>query len=259
MASQICSQMGKLSIAKVLEGTLGNHGFKIMYRSINKNTFISPWHDIPLQASANHYYFVNEIPMHTLKKMEVNTKEQFNPIIQDEKKGKLREFTYRLDAGGIPFNYGMLPQTWEDPKKLIHVPFGQVKDGVYQPTVAVQGDNDPIDVVEISDVALEMGEVYKIKVFGILAMIDEGEMDWKVIGRVVSESETSTLQPDEDLQDIYDIPKGKINDIIDWFRMYKTTDGKPENHFGFNTTVLDKAYAKHIINQTHKHWSAMSK
>ena len=223
-----------------------------MYRSVIKNTFISPWHDIPLYANQEKtcLHYVNEIPMNTLKKMEVNTKEAHNPIIQDEKKGKLREFTYRLDKGGIPFNYGMIPQTWEDPHKIVHVPFGNVRDGVYQPTTALKGDNDPIDVVEISDKPLEMGEVYKIRIFGILAMIDEGEMDWKVLAKVV-EDEANT----DFAQDICDVPKGKIRDIIDWFRMYKTTDGKPENHFGFNDTVLDKAYAQYIIEQTHKHWS----
>ncbi|KAL9647681.1 hypothetical protein ABK040_015170 [Willaertia magna] len=247
------TQSAKLMIQKVLKGTLGNSDFKIFYKSANNNNiFISPWHDIPLFANQSKtlYHFINEIPKNTLRKMEVNTKEEFNPILQDVKKGKLREFTYRIDKGGMPFNYGLLPQTWEDPHKVIHVPFGIAKDGIYQPTIAVNGDNDPIDVVEISDKPLEMGEIYKIKVFGILAMIDEGEMDWKVIAKVIEDNEHF-----DDKQDIYDVPKDKIKDIIDWFRMYKTTDGKAENHFGFQEAVLDKAYANFIIDQTHRHWA----
>ncbi|KAF0975530.1 hypothetical protein FDP41_005524 [Naegleria fowleri] len=245
------SQLTKLGITKILEGTVGARGFKIMYKS--QQCFISPWHNIPLIASEKSklYHYLNEIPLGTLKKMEVNTKEEHNPIIQDEKKGKLREFTYRVDKGGIPFNYGMLPQTWEDPNKVIHVPFGSVKDGIYQPTIAVKGDGDPLDVVEVSDNALEMGEVYKVKVFGILGMIDEGEMDWKVLAKVVSSDEE---QASDFSQDIYNIPKRKLNDIIDWFRMYKTTDGKPENHFAFQDSFLDRSYATYIIEQTHKHW-----
>ena len=35
-----------------------------------------------------------------------------NPIRQDTKKGALRHYPY-----AIPWNYGMLPQTWEDPNK----------------------------------------------------------------------------------------------------------------------------------------------
>lgn len=43
-------------------------------------------------------------------KMEIATKEKFNPISQDSKKGKPR-----LYAGPIYWNYGCIPQTWEDP------------------------------------------------------------------------------------------------------------------------------------------------
>lgn len=42
------------------------------------------------------------------------------------------------------------------------------------------GDNDPIDVVEIGSKALAMGTVAEVKPLGVLAMIDDGELDWKV-------------------------------------------------------------------------------
>ena len=45
----------------------------------------------------------------------------------------------------------------------------------------VAGDNDPVDVVEIGSTQLEMGGVYEVKVLGVYAMIDDGELDWKVI------------------------------------------------------------------------------
>lgn len=73
---------------------------------------ISPWHDIPLQNGA-HFNFINEIPKYTKAKMEVATKEASNPIAQDIKKGKLRDY-----HGPIFWNYGCLPQTWEDPNVL---------------------------------------------------------------------------------------------------------------------------------------------
>lgn len=46
--------------------------------------------------------------------MEVSTKEAKNPIKQDIKKGNLRFYPYNIN-----WNYGMLPQTWEDPK-VVH-------------------------------------------------------------------------------------------------------------------------------------------
>ena len=43
------------------------------------------------------------------------------------------------------------------------------------------GDNDPVDVVEIGTASLASGSVSQVKVLGVLAMIDDGELDWKVI------------------------------------------------------------------------------
>lgn len=46
--------------------------------------------------------------------MELATTEANNPIKQDMKKGKLRYYPYNIN-----WNYGMLPQTWEDPAHKI--------------------------------------------------------------------------------------------------------------------------------------------
>eukprot|EP00968_Pinguiococcus_pyrenoidosus_P013257 scaffold1199_cov265-Pinguiococcus_pyrenoidosus.AAC.28 len=82
---------------------------------------ISPWHDIPLEAEDGCYNMVTEIPKYTKAKMEVATKEESNPIAQDTKNGKLRDYHGMHRAGRAPmsrpifWNYGCLPQTWEDP------------------------------------------------------------------------------------------------------------------------------------------------
>lgn len=49
------------------------------------------------------------------------------------------------------------------------------------PHVLLQGDNDPADVVEISGSPLESGGVYHVKFLGAYAMIDGGELDWKIL------------------------------------------------------------------------------
>lgn len=71
---------------------------------------MSPWHDIPLFAGKGTYNFVAEIPKNSSAKFESATKESYTPIKQDVKKGKLRFYPY-----DITWNYGFLPQTWEDP------------------------------------------------------------------------------------------------------------------------------------------------
>ena len=45
----------------------------------------------------------------------------------------------------------------------------------------MQGDNDPVDVVEIGGTPLDTAGVYSVKALGAYAMIDGGELDWKVI------------------------------------------------------------------------------
>jgi hypothetical protein len=94
------------------EGVEGQPNFKLFFTKDNKK--ISIWNDVPLKNETNQFYFVNEIPKNEKMKMEINTKVEFHPIVQDVKNGKLREFTY----GNSPFNYGALPQTFEDPNKL---------------------------------------------------------------------------------------------------------------------------------------------
>jgi len=76
--------------------------------------------------------------------MEVSTKEANNPIAQDIKKGKLRDY-----HGPIFWNYGCLPQTWEDPN-ILH------------PELKFKGDNDPVEVVEIGSEILPSGAVSKV-------------------------------------------------------------------------------------------------
>lgn len=44
-----------------------------------------------------------------------------------------------------------------------------------------KGDNDPIDVIEIGEAVGKQGEIKQVKVLGIMAMLDEGETDWKVL------------------------------------------------------------------------------
>ena len=91
---------------------------------------------------------------------QVATKVEGNPIMQDEKKGKAR-----LYHGPIFWNYGCLPQTWEDPNVKGDADVG----GAF-------GDNDPMDVVEIGASSQDMGAIVPVKPLGVLSMIDDGEV-----------------------------------------------------------------------------------
>lgn len=77
------------------------------------------------------------------------TKEPLSPIKQDEKNGKPRYIHNIFPHHGYIWNYGALPQTWEDPKH---------KD---EDTNAF-GDNDPIDVFEIGSKIQLRGSVIQV-------------------------------------------------------------------------------------------------
>jgi inorganic pyrophosphatase len=96
------------------QGERASTDFRIFLESAKApGTPISTWHDIPLRNPDGTLNFVTEIPMESSAKMEVSTKEDKNPIKQDIKKGALRFYPYNIN-----WNYGMLPQTWEDPKHV---------------------------------------------------------------------------------------------------------------------------------------------
>jgi inorganic pyrophosphatase len=204
--------------------------FKMEYTKDGKA--ISPWHDIPAYASDDQVNFVCEIPKYGLAKMECDTKGENNPIVQDEKKGKARFY-----HGPIFWNYGFVPQTWENPDE---------KDGA----TGCFGDGDPLDVVEIGSGDMEMGSVTAVKPLGALAMIDDGELDWKLIAINPADPLAAELK---DISDVEKLP-GVVTGIREWFRWYKTPDGKPLNEFGYDEKALDKAKSMEIIAGLHQEW-----
>ena len=204
------------------------------YKSSSTSNPISPWHSIPMKSPGSPpdvFNMVLEIPRMTKAKMEISTTLPNNPIVQDKKKGKLRDY-----HGPIFWNYGAIPQTWEDPS-------------VSHEELKVFGDNDPVDVVDISEIGDgEIGDVVQVKVLGCIAMIDDGELDWKVI---------AVNTADEKYKDVTDID-GVSNEvkqgIREWFRWYKTPDGKPLNSFGFDEKFLDKKYTMEVLEETNQYW-----
>merc|ERR1719161_2287874 len=214
-------------------GAVGTLEYRLKF-SDDSGKAISPWHDVPLSAGDGVFNALFEIPKMTKPKMEVATKEAGNPIAQDEKKGKLRDY-----HGPIFWNYGMIPQTWEDPN-------------VEDPTLKCNGDDDPVDVVEIGSEVLPQGTVAPVKPLGALAMIDDGELDWKIIAIKADDPMAAKMN------DIGDVPDEVISGIREWFRWYKTPDGKPLNSFGFEEKALDKAQTLKIIDETHEAWKKLT-
>jgi inorganic pyrophosphatase len=189
-----------------------------------------------ISTSSGYYNMVVEIPMYSTAKMEVMKEVEGNPIMQDSKNNLPRYYSY-----GVPFfNYGLLPQTWEDPH-------------VIDPDTGCGGDGDPIDAVEIGLNPLPMGSILPVKVLGSLALIDEGETDHKII---VLRSDDRNIDKINNMNDFERFYPGTTARLIDWMKNYKTTDGKPVNKLKSETvTTVDEA--KHIINEVKSYYDKL--
>ena len=106
------------------------------------------------------------------------------------------------------FSYGAVPQTWEDPARV-------------HPMTGAGGDADPIDVVELGSKQWSTGSLVAVKLLGVLAMIDEGETDWKLISIATSDPLAARLHDIEDV-DVY-LP-GAIDALRTWLTFYKSPE-----------------------------------
>lgn len=219
---------------------------------------ISPWHDIPLLAGIDFngdplFHFVCEIPRGSARKFEINKARKHNPIVQDvqctgntamagepPRQGSCspRNYTFPSASPASPANYGALTQTWEDPEALdSHTGFG--------------GDNDPIDVLQLSSRPCVVGEVIVVRVVGALAMVDGGETDWKLLAVDPTDATTGKWRS------VDEISAERVNALREWLRDYKTTDGKGQNTFAFDGLPAGPGLALQAVMTTHRHWEAL--
>ncbi|TDH72793.1 hypothetical protein CCR75_004092 [Bremia lactucae] len=222
------------------EGTFGRTDYKLYFMN-EKGENISPWHEIPLHPADakdnSSYNFVVEIPKGIAHKMEVSKEERYNPIVQDTTHNgtRGRNFLY-----GVPFfNYGLFPQTWEDPSL-------KDKDGH-------GGDNDPMDVIEIGVNQLAMGSVIPVKILGSLELIDQGEVDHKILVISLADKDADKINSVSDLQSE---KPGLLDAVVDWVRNYKISEGKSENIFSREVPASVEA-ATQIVAQAHERWQKL--
>jgi len=205
---------------------------------------ISYWHDVALRSPSGGFNAIIEITRKTRAKMEISTIEAGTPIKQDVKKGKLRDYNIPIE-----WNYGAFPQTWEQPS---HVWLGLEGHA---------GDNDPVDVVDLSAIDVPCGTVIAVKPIAALAMIDEGEVDWKVICINLQDPLAALINSLEDCERL--LP-GQIDAVREWFTWYKAVgeDGarlpdKEPNIFGFEGMPLPTEKALEVIKEAHNTWAAL--
>ncbi|KAL2000297.1 hypothetical protein VTN02DRAFT_3303 [Thermoascus thermophilus] len=217
-----------------------------VYIEQDSKKVVSAWHDVPLYQDAEKQVLnmVVEIPRWSNAKMEASphplplplrngiwrmvkqiAKDEFlNPIKQDMKKGQPR-------------------YTWEDP-------------AIIDPHTGKRGDDDPLDVCELGSDVAATGQVKQVKLLGCLAVLDEGETDWKLIVIDVHDPLAARMDTVADVEahmpTFLDTMKG-------WFRVYKVPDGKGENEIAMGAQVMDRSFAKDLIESCHASWQTLLK
>lgn len=137
---------------------------------------------------------VIEIPAGTTAKFEVD---KASGVLQWERiQGALRTVEFL----GYPGNYGMVPST------LLPADEG--------------GDGDPLDALVLGS-AIERGSVVRVRMIGVLRLLDEGEIDDKLIAVPARADHENVFS---DLKDISELEKRhpEAKRIIElWFSAYE--------------------------------------
>lgn len=182
---------------------------------------------------------------------------------------------WKEDEGYNLFSYGAVPQTFENPKKNLaeyHADFfyadllnikpseesildkdnkviklkdyleeAQIIKGNKLEAENIYGDGDPLDIflAHPPNVKFKIGSFLKVEVLGIIPMIDDGEIDWKVFAKLPEDKKNYNKN---------------IKTYIRWFKYYKGVydkDAQMYNRqniiFGNNEAMMSKEVAKIVI------------
>jgi inorganic pyrophosphatase len=181
------------------------------------------------------FRYVNEIPKGSLQKFEMQTRDPQNCIRETEKDSqKLRDF-----GRPSPFNYGCFPQTFRDPK------FCDELSGVC-------GDDDQLDVIELCQGTIDVGNVVRCRPIGAVCLIDEGRADWKIL--VVDMDSQEPLSSARSVEDVERMAPGRLQEVLTWMDdLKKMGDGNASLDF----KIHDVNTAVDIIERDHVSWRSL--
>ncbi|KAM4811726.1 inorganic pyrophosphatase 2, mitochondrial isoform X2 [Urocitellus parryii] len=210
-------------------GQLHSQDYRIFFKNVAGH-YISPFHDIPLKVDSKKEE--NGIP--TKKARNDESENLFNMVVE------------------IPrWTNAKMEIATQEPLNPIKQ---DVKDGKPRFTANIFPYKGYIWNYGALPQVLSPGEVIHVKILGILALIDEGETDWKLIAINANDPEASKFH---DIDDVRKFKPGYLEATINWLTYYKVPEGKPENKFAFNGEFKNKAFALEVIKSTHECWKAM--
>mmetsp|Transcript_108832 Transcript_108832/g.304131 ORF Transcript_108832/g.304131 Transcript_108832/m.304131 type:complete len:400 (-) Transcript_108832:117-1316(-) len=199
---------------------------------------VSLWHDVDLHVKSwldedtGLFRYVNEIPLGTLDKHEVQPGEPYNRIVEDPVgSARLRAF-----GRPVPFNYGCFPQTYRDPDEI---------DELH----GAPGDDDPLDVLDVSGHSVGVGDIVECRILGAVCLVDEGEADWKVF---VVNTRAGPLAHARSVEDVEAVVPGRIQEMLGWMEDFKHSTGK--DTATLHMKIHDADWATQLVERDHASW-----
>ena len=172
---------------------------------------MNPWHDVAFGENApNVVNGIIEIPKGNRAKYEL-----------DKESGMLMLDRVLFSSVYYPANYGFIPRTYCD-------------------------DDDPLDILVISQIDIVPMCIVSAKVIGVMRMIDGGEADDKIIA--VAEGDPSVSH----INDISELPQHFISELQSFFEDYKKLEHKTVKVEGFQNNVLAREIVQTAINDYNK-------
>lgn len=145
----------------------------------------NPWHTVSYGDKAPEIVdAIIEIPRGSRAKYEL-----------DKDSGMLRLDRVLYHSVYYPHNYGFIPKTYCD-------------------------DNDPLDVLVLSQVDIHPMCIVSARIIGVMRMIDQGEADDKLIA--VCEKDMSVAH----INDISELPAHLLKEVKQFFEEYKRLENK---------------------------------
>src|SRR5271170_5225214 len=145
--------------------------------------YFHPWHDVA-PGSPSAFTAVVEIPLGSSNKYEL-----------DKKTGLLKLDRVLHSAVFYPANYGFIPQTLAD-------------------------DGDPLDVLILAAEPVYPLTLVTARPIGLMTMMDQDELDYKVIAVGIHDPEYNTYH------DVHELPRHRLAVIRRFFEDYKTLENK---------------------------------
>jgi inorganic pyrophosphatase len=146
---------------------------------------IHPWHDVSNgDQTPDLVNGIIEIPKNSRAKYEL-----------DKESGMLMLDRVLYSSINYPANYGFIPQTYCD-------------------------DNDPLDILILSQIEIVPMCIVEAKVIGVMRMMDQGEMDDKIIAVAANDMSVNHMNEIEELPDHW------LKELRSFFENYKELEHK---------------------------------